>query len=440
MEDLVEWRSRRGRMPLILEGARQVGKTYLLKRFGDDYFDNTVYVNFDNPDADITELFAGKVEPKRIVEFLSLKYATTIDPDNTLIIFDEIQENTRALTALKYFNESASEYHIVASGSLLGIALHSGTSFPVGQVDHLRLEPMDFEEYLWALGKEEKADYIRENPEDKQITFGDELKDDLYHYLSIGGMPKAVLEWTTQHDFESVERILHAILADYQNDFTKHNDNTTAEKMRYVWQSIPSQFAKENHKFVYGVAREGARAREYEFAIQWLVDAGLVRKVNLTSSGRHLPLSAYQDLRVFKLYLLDVGLLRVLSKLSPSAIIGNDDVFRQYGGAFAEQYVLQQIQTRGRRDDVFYWTGSQISEIDFVTTYADNVVPIEVKSGENVRAKSMRVFRDEYDPKLSVRFSMLPLEYNKGLLNIPLYNTFLLDGLAERYLSLDDTI
>jgi predicted AAA+ superfamily ATPase len=402
-------------------------------------------LNLDNPSGDIKQLFAGRVEPKRIVEFLSIRFGKTIVPEKTLIIFDEIQETERALTALKYFCEDAPEYYVAASGSLLGIAMHPGTSFPVGKVEHLRLEPMDFEEFLWALGKQEKTAYVREHALDAQITFNDEFRDDFYQYLVIGGMPEVVKMWVEKRDFEAAERVLENILHDYQADFSKHLDNTTAERVNFVWQSIPSQFAKKNHKFLYGTVRSGARARDYELAIQWLVDAGLVRKVNLVNVGNKIPLPAYQDFRVFKLYLLDVGLLRALSKLAPAAVIGNDGLFKQFGGVFIEQYILQQIQFGKRRDAIFYWTGviknredkvvcKAESEVDFVTSMGANVLPIEVKSGENVKAKSLKVFRDNYAPALAVRFSLLAQKYDAGLLNIPLYRAWLFDELCERYL------
>jgi predicted AAA+ superfamily ATPase len=263
LKELIKWKAGKNRKPLIIQGARQVGKTYLLKHFGQEYYENTVYINFDNPDSDITELFSGQINPSRIIEFLSLKFALTIRPAETLIIFDEVQELPRALTALKYFQEEAPEYHVVASGSLLGVALHSGTSFPVGKVSYLRLQPMDFEEYLWAVGKKDKVKYLAEQLDDQPAVFDDELKDDLYQYLSIGGMPEVVRSWVTDKDLDAAQRILSAIVADYQNDFGKHTDAATAEKINFIWQSIPAQFAKENHKFVYGVARDGARDRDY---------------------------------------------------------------------------------------------------------------------------------------------------------------------------------
>ena len=427
MSELIRWRDNtRPRKPLILEGARQVGKTYLLQQFGKHYYDNVVYVNFDRLDSDITELFSGSVSPTRIIDFLSIKYSTPIEPGKTLLIFDEVQELPRALASLKYFAEEVPEHHIVAAGSLLGVALHSGTSFPVGKVDFMRLEPLSFEEFCWANGLENQMDFIRTDIL-RGVGFADELSDEFRKYLVIGGMPEAVLEWTDTKDMNRVDAILKNILTSYSNDFSKYTDPAQAERIRQVWQSIPSQFAKETHKFVYGVVRSGARAREYELAIGWLVDAGLVRKVHAVSRGDELPLSAYQDIQTFKLYLLDVGLLRVMSGLSSGDLVGADDVFGQFDGLFAEQFVLQQLSAH----NLYYWRSGAESEVDFVVQKNGKIIPIEVKSGENVKAKSLRVYRDKYEPELAVRFSMKPLENNQGLLNIPLYYSWLFDQLLE---------
>lgn len=444
LKELIKWKNKADRLPLVVTGARQVGKTYILKEFGQNNYENVVYLSFDAKNSDFSTLLANTTNPKEIISFLSLQSNTTILPEKTLIIFDEIQEEPSAFTLLKYFAEDAPEYHIAVAGSLLGVALHSGTSFPVGKVTYLNLDPLDFEEFLWALGKENITNHLKNNI-DKANDFNVELKNDLYQYLAIGGMPKAVKKWVDDKDIEAVEKILEDILLDYQNDFSKHTDNATAEKIRYIWQSIPAQFAKENHKFIYGIAKDGARARELEFAIQWLVDAGLVRKVNVTSSGDKLPLIAYQDQKIFKLYLLDVGLLRKLAKLDPSVVINDESVFNQFGGAFAEQYVLQQIQKNDFRDNIYYWTGSigdsddqlerkSKSEVDFTTAFKMHIVPIEVKSGTNVYAKSLHVYRNKYNPKLAIRFSLLPREYNNQLLNMPLYESFLFEDFLKKYL------
>lgn len=420
MQQLVAWQGSAKRKPLILEGARQVGKTYLLQAFGRECYKNTVYVNFDRLNPDIVELFSGAIEPKRIIDFLSIKYSVAIEPESTLIIFDEIQELPRALASLKYFTEDAPEYHIVAAGSLLGVSLHSGTSFPVGKVDFLRLEPMSLEEFGWAAGLEEKINYTQKDPE-KNIGFTDEFKDIFRQYLVVGGMPEAVLEWLDTKDMQRVDVILQSILSSYGNDFSKYTNPTQSERIRHIWQSIPSQFAKESRRFVYGVAKPGARAREYELSIGWLVDAGLVRKIYAVSRGDKLPLSAYKDTQAFKLYLLDVGLLRALAGLSSGDLVNSNDMFGQFGGLFAEQFVLQQLSEH----TLYYWTSGSQSELDFIVQANGKIIPIEVKSGENVKAKSLRVYRDRYKPSLAVRFSMKPLERNNGLINIPLYQAWL---------------
>lgn len=423
--ELERWQNSAKRKPLILEGARQVGKTYLLQAFGKEHYKNTVYVNFDRLDPDIAELFAGAIEPKRIIDFLAIKYSVAIEPGTTLLIFDEIQELPRALGSLKYFAEDAPEYHVVAAGSLLGVSLHQGTSFPVGKVDFLRLEPLSLEEFAWANGLEDKIAYVRQG-DGKNTGFGGEFTDLFRQYLVVGGMPEAVLEWLDTKDMQRVDTVLQNILNSYGNDFSKYADATQSERIRHIWQSIPSQFAKESRRFVYGVARPGARARDYELSIGWLVDAGLVRKVHAVSRGDELPLAVYKDIQSFKLYLLDVGLLRILAGLSSGDLVAPNAVFGQFGGLFAEQFVLQQLANH----TLYYWTSSATSEVDFVVQLSGKIIPIEVKSGENVKAKSLRVYRDKYKPELAIRFSMKPLERNSGLINIPLYQPWLFDELA----------
>lgn len=384
-----------------------------------------MYVNFDRLDPDIAELFSGAIEPRRIIDFLAIKYSVAVEPAETLIIFDEIQELPRALASLKYFSEDAPEYHVVAAGSLLGVSLHSGTSFPVGKVDFLRLEPLSLEEFAIAHGLEKKIAYTRQDIE-KNKSFTDELTDIFRQYLVVGGMPEAVLEWLDTKDMRRVDAVLQNILNSYGNDFSKYTDPTQSERIRHIWQSIPSQFAKESRRFMYGVAKPGARAREYELSIGWLVDAGLVRKVYAVSRGDELPLAAYKDIQSFKLYLLDVGLLRVHAGLSSGDLIGLDDIFGQFGGLFAEQFVLQQLAEH----TLYYWTSGAQSEVDFVIQTGGKIVPIEVKSGENVKAKSLRVYRDRYGPELAIRFSMKPVEHNEGLTNIPLYGAWLFNDLV----------
>lgn len=430
MLNLRKWKDSSTRKPLIIEGARQVGKTYLLRKFGAHYYDSVVYVNFDRIDPDIQELFAGSIQSGRIIDFLSVKYATAIKPETTLIIFDEVQEVPRALASLKYFAEDAPEYHIVAAGSLLGVTLHPGTSFPVGKVDFLRLEPISFREFCWALGLTEKMNYTAADIEHLN-HFKNDFTDAFWQYMAVGGMPKAVMCWLETKDMRQVDDVLQNILHSYRNDFSKHTDPTQAERMNLIWQSIPAQFAKENRRFIYGLARPGARAREYEMSIAWLVDAGLLRKVYHTSRGDQMPLAAHKDIQTFKLYLLDIGLLRVLSGLSSGDLIGTDDLFRQFSGMFAEQFVLQQLSSHS----LYYWTSGAQSEVDFVMQEKGRIIPIEVKSGLNVKGKSLRVYREKYTPELAIRLSMKDYEYNSGLLNMPLYQIWLFDQLVGLYIA-----
>lgn len=428
LDKLEQWKRRDDRKPLILRGARQVGKTYLLRQFGDKCYQNTIYLNFDRIDSDTARLFDGSIEPKRIIEFLSIKFSTTIDSEKTLLIFDEIQEVPRALTSLKYFMEEAPEYHIVAAGSLLGVALHEGTSFPVGKVEFMHLEPLSFEEFCWAIGLEAKLNFTIKDIDNSQV-FSEDLADALQKYMIIGGMPEAVANWQKTKDINQVDKILSNILLAYKNDFNKYADTTTAERIGQVWQSIPSQFARESGKFVYGVIKNGARAREYELAITWLEDAGLIRKIYLVTRGDKLPLSIYRDIQSFKIYLLDIGLLRVMSGLLSSDMTSVSKLFQQSNGLFVEQFILQQISHR----DPYYWSSGATSEVDFVIQANSQILPIEVKSGTNVKAKSLQVYRDKYQPRLAVRFSMKDLELNNGLLNIPLYYAWRFDELLEGY-------
>jgi predicted AAA+ superfamily ATPase len=340
------------------------------------------------------------------------------------MIFDEVQEIPRALTALKYFAENAPEYAICCAGSLLGVALHSGTSFPVGKVDFLTLQPFDFEEFLLANNEETLVDFvrndgIREIP--KAIT--EKLTDYLKLYYVIGGMPAAVASWIDTRDFSTVERRQLDILETYENDFSKHAPRNIVPKLRYLWNSVPSQLAKENKKFIYGLVREGARAREYEEAMLWLLDSGLLRKVGRITKAA-APLKAYEDLKAFKLYHLDVGLLRVMSELSPDAILDGIKVFEDFKGALTEQYVLSELAGKDFIRNIYYWTSDATAEVDFVFADNKNIYPVEVKAGENLQARSLRVYRDKYSPKLAIRTSLSNLRLDDGLLNVPLYALF----------------
>lgn len=426
-EDLKKWKVKKDRLPLILKGARQVGKTWLLTEFGKTCFEDVLYINFENA-ANLEELFSGVIEPQRIIDILGALHGRKIIPEKTLLIFDEVQEIPRALTALKYFAEKAPEYPICCAGSLLGVALHKGTSFPVGKVDFLTLQPLTFDEFLAANGEQLLCEFIK----DSKVTplpqaFTEKLSDYLKLYFIIGGMPAAVGVWLEERDFNKVEAKQLAILDTYTQDFSKHAPQALVPKLRYLWNSIPSQLAKENKKFIYGLVKEGARAREYEDALLWLLDSGLIRRVGRITKGA-LPLKAYEDLKSFKLYHLDVGLLRVMSELSPQAITQSIRVFEEFKGALTEQYALQELSSHSDIRSIYYWTSDATAEVDFVFSDGLRVIPLEVKASDNLQARSLKIFRQKYDIKLAVRTSLANLRFDEGLLNIPLYVLWNLDN------------
>jgi predicted AAA+ superfamily ATPase len=428
MSKLVEWKDSKSRKPLILEGARQVGKTWLLKEFGRCYYKNVAYVNFQNPDQKLIDLFDGSIVPQRIITMLELMLNMKISPSETLIIFDEAQEVPRALTSLKYFYEDAPEYHIAMAGSLLGLFLHKGTSFPVGKVNTLRLEPIDFEEFITANERENIVTFLKSNL--FETTFNEILYDLFKQYLYVGGMPEAVANWIENKDVTKVNEIHAEILDNYRNDFSKHApDNTTAVRIRQVFESLPSQFAKKNDKFLYGTIRNGARAREYELSIEWLIDAGIVKRVRQVSCGNKIPLKSYSELNAFKLYFVDVGLFKHLAEVSFDVIADKTAIFDEFNGLIAEQYVLQQLANH----TLYYWTGGEESEVDFVMQRGADIVPIEVKSGMNVKAKSLKIYREKYSPKISVRFSLKDTRLDNDILNISLFHSFLCEKLLRYY-------
>ena len=420
---LMKWKSKPNRLPLILKGARQVGKTWLLNEFGNTAFDDVMYMNFENAPG-LKEIFDGDISPHRIIDLLGALHGKRIKPQETLLIFDEVQEIPRALTALKYFAETAPEYAICCAGSLLGVALHKGTSFPVGKVDYLTLQPFCFEEFLLSNNEDMLLQYIRDNGISelpKVIT--DKLTDYLKLYLVIGGMPAAVVSWIDTRDFSLVEKRQLDILETYENDFSKHAPKNIVPKLRHLWNSVPTQLAKENKKFIYGLVREGARARDYEEALLWLLDSGLLRKVGRITKAA-MPLKAYEDLKAFKLYHLDVGLLRVMSELPPDAIIEGAKIFEEFKGALTEQFILSELAGKDFIRNIYYWTSEATAEVDFV--FADNkdIYPLEVKAGKSLQAKSLKVFRERYQPRLAIRTSLSNLRLDDGLLNIPLYAIF----------------
>lgn len=419
IEKLLNWKENKRRKPLIIEGARQVGKTWLMKEFGKHAYADTVYINFDS-NSRMAELFASDLDTDRLIIGLELYAGRKIDPENTLLIFDEVQEVPRALASLKYFYENAPQYHIVCAGSLLGIALHEGTSFPVGKVDFLKLYPLSFKEFLMATDKERFAELLDKQDYGMISGFRQTYIDALKQYYFVGGMPEAVQSFVENKDFNEVRDIQKRILAAYEQDFSKHAPNELVPKIRMLWNSIPSQLAKENKKFIYGLLREGARAKEYETAIMWLSDCGLIHKVSRVNSVG-VPLKAYEDLKAFKLFILDVGLLGCMAGLRRRTLLDGNDLFVEFKGALTEQYVCQQLKTIGDLG-VYYYTNDRGScEIDFVIDTGEQIVPIEVKAETNLRAKSLKTYRERFEPELSVRTSMADYKKEDWLVNLPLY-------------------
>ena len=419
MENLREWKNRKNRKPLIIEGARQVGKTWLMKEFGRQEYTNTVYINFDS-NSRMTELFSADLDITRILRGIEIYTGKKINSEDTLIIFDEVQEVPKALSSLKYFYEDAPEYHVICAGSLLGIALHGGTSFPVGKVEFMKLFPMSFREFLTATGKEQYVELLEQKDHQMISSFKQIYIDALKEYYYVGGMPEAVLSYSQAHDLEDVRNIQNMILAAYEQDFSKHAPVSIVPKIRMVWNSIPSQLAKENRKFIYGLLRKGARAKDYETAIMWLIDCGLIHKVSRITTP-NLPLKAYEDLKAFKLYLVDIGLLGALAGLKQSALLDGNDMFVEFKGALTEQYVLQQLVTDSDIGIYYYTNDRGNCEIDFLIDDGDKVIPLEVKAELNLKAKSLKTYREKYSPEVAVRTSMADYKENDGLVDMPLY-------------------
>jgi uncharacterized protein len=439
IDELRKWKSSEYRKPLIVNGVRQVGKTWLLKEFGRQNYQNTVYVNFEeNPEY--KSFFDTTKDIERILPNLAVAKKQTIRPGDTLLIFDEIQECPDALNSLKYFYENGPEYHIVCAGSLLGVALSRPTSFPVGKVEFLTLRPMTFSEFLIAGGDENLASYldgIREIEPIPEAFFGP-LCEKLKMYYIIGGMPEAIYAWTKEHDINQVRKIQQNILNAYTRDFAKHiQPLSDVPKVMYIWESIPSQLAKENRKFLYNVVKEGARAREYETALQWLCDANLVWKVFRIRSPE-LPISSQKDLSAFKIYLADVGLLGCMSVLDPSVIAEGDAVFSTFKGALAENYVLEAIIGQFEGNPGYMSSLNPKYEIDFIIQRKNQIIPIEVKSDRHVTGKSLKKYKELYGDsvKIRVRYSLLNLKLDDDVLNIPLFmadhSARLLDLVLER--------
>jgi predicted AAA+ superfamily ATPase len=417
--ELILWKENQRRKPLILRGARQTGKTWLLKEFGRTHFRELVYVNFEEA-SNMQSIFKYDFDITRIITALQIYSQTVISPEDTLIVFDEIQSAENGITSLKYFCENAPQYYLIAAGSLLGMGLHSKESFPVGKVDFMDLRPMTFSEFLMALKEDGLAETIRKNDWANLFLFHNKLIEYLKYYLYVGGMPEVVKVFSETRDWEQVRKVQFQILNSYEADFSKHTPMEIVPRVRMVWQSIPSQLAKENKKFVYGVIREGARAKDFEIAIQWLVDCGLVIKIHRVSKPG-IPLIAYQDLSVFKLFLHDVGLLGAMAGIHINVLLNGDAVFTEFKGALTEQYVMQQLRIDSNRY-IGYWTNERsTSEVDFIVQDKGHIIPFEVKSGENLRAKSFRLFCEKYTPERAIRTTLTPYRKEDWMTSIPLY-------------------
>lgn len=415
---LKKWKESPTRKPLILQGARQVGKTYILKEFGAREYSEVVYINCDD-NNDMQNMFVD-YDVNRIIRSLSAISGISIKPSTTLLVLDEIQEVERGLASLKYFCEKAPEYHVAVAGSLLGITLHEGTSFPVGKVDMLYMYPMDFEEFLLAMGKNQLVELLRSNSWAALTPLRGMLTELLRQYYFVGGMPEAVKTYVERGDIWEVRSIHSKIIDAYRNDMSKHVPKQQVQRINMVWNSIPSQLARDNKKFIYGALRKGARANDFEIAIQWLVDSGLVHKVHRISKPV-VPLKFYEDMASFKLFLLDCGLLGALSETPPEQILIGDNVFEEYKGAFTENYVLQQLKSLPRTFVYYYSNDNSTLEIDFVVQHEAHVIPIEVKAEENLRAKSLRQFVTDNSGLHGVRFSMSDYREQDWLTNVPLW-------------------
>jgi len=419
MHDLIKWKDARDRKPLIIQGARQVGKTWLMKEFGRAQYEKCAYINFDNNER-MEGLFSGNFDIHRIITALQIEAGGTIEAANTLLVFDEVQEVPRALTALKYFYENAPQYHIIAAGSLLGVALHPGSSFPVGKVDFMDLYPLDFLEFIDANGHEDLTQLLRTGDFSIITNFKGQYIDLLKQYFYIGGMPEAVSTFIDTQDYAKVREVQKHLLMAYEQDFSKHAPHAAVPRIRMLWSTVPAQLARENSKFVYGLIRQGARAREFELALQWLLDCGLVYKVHRVTKP-DMPLMAYQDFNAFKLFMLDVGLLSAMSELDLKALLEGNRIFEEFKGALTEQYVLQQL-IASRKVTPYYWSAEKSSaEIDFIFQKGSDIVPLEVKAAENLQAKSLKSYCQKYQPKIALRSSMSDYRKEEWLTNIPLY-------------------
>lgn len=423
LKDLIAWKNSPYRKPLILKGVRQVGKTWILKEFGNRCYENTAYFNFDE-NEEYKQFFETSKDVNRILQNLMFASGQSIKPEKTLIIFDEVQDCPKVINSMKYFCENAPEYHIACAGSLLGIALAKPSSFPVGKVNFMQIDPMTFTEFLTANGDENLVKYMEniERIEPLPDAFFNPLYEKLKMYYVTGGMPESVLMWTQARDVSAMQNTLSDIIDAYERDFAKHPDVSEFPKISMIWKSIPSQLARENKKFLYKVVKEGARAREYENALQWLVDARLVHKI-YRSSTPGLPMSAYDDLSAFKIYLADVGVLRRLAQLAPTAFTEGNRLFTEFKGSLTENFVLQTLLTQFEVTPRYWAQNNPPYEVDFLIQRENEIFPVEVKAEGNIRSKSLKKFKELFPDKvkLRVRFSLDNLKLDEDVLNIPLF-------------------
>jgi len=416
-EELKKWKVSSNRKPLIIQGARQVGKTWLMKEFGRTEFEKVVYLNFESSTR-LQKLFEADFEIDRIISSIEIESKTKIEAKTTLLIFDEIQEASKGLTALKYFQEQAPAYFIIAAGSLLGVSIQKNASFPVGKVDFLRLYPLSFIEFLENCNETNLAEAIKEKNWEVIGFFHDKLVEYLRLYYFIGGMPEVVANYIQEKNLTTTRAIQEKIILGYENDFAKYAPNDTVPKIKMVWNSIISQLAKENRKFIYGQIKKGARAKDFENAINWLSDAGLVIKVNRINKPS-LPLNAYIDYDSFKLFFVDIGLLNAIGNLEPQILLEKNTILQEFKGALTEQFVCQQLKIT---KELFYWSAENATaEIDFIIQQKNELLPIEVKAEENLKSKSLKVFYEKYTPTFAIRTSMSKYRVETWLKNIPLY-------------------
>lgn len=419
MKVLKDWKANPNHKPLIIRGARQVGKTWLMKEFGKNEYSKIAYVNFESSKI-LKTIFQEDYDIQRILTAIQIETGVHIEPETTLIIFDEIQEAEGAIASLKYFNENAPQFNIISAGSLLGVAIHSQTPFPVGKVEFLELHPLSFEEYLDAMDLQPMLDLIKNKHWTLIKSFKTKFIQHLRNYYYTGGMPEAVLLFRDKNDFREVRSIQKAILTAYENDFSKHAPIEIVPRIRMLWNSIPAQLAKENKKFIYKAVKAGSRSKDYELALSWLTDCGLAHKIYLASKPG-IPLKAYEDITAFKLFINDTGLLAAMGDIDVRTLLEGNKIFQEFKGALTEQYVLQQLKTFPDMA-IYYWSAEKsTSEIDFLIQYKDKVVPVEVKAEENLQAKSLKVFYQKFSPELSIRTSMSDFRDEGWMINLPLY-------------------